>query len=139
MWTHQHALRDFLGRQPSGDVPDRLQFSWAEMKPLARARETVTLVDDGGYGMLRACFPIVPDAFHEFAFVLGVLGVISIVYGSYVALGQLYRKAGKLGRAGRMAREALRWEPGHAEASELLLAAGDAPDEQDDLQKAVFG
>src|SRR6267142_3103543 len=42
----------------------------------------------GGYGMLRACFPIVPDAFHEFAFVLGVLGVISIVYGSYVALGQ---------------------------------------------------
>jgi NADH-quinone oxidoreductase subunit M len=42
----------------------------------------------GGYGMLRACFPIVPDAFREFAFVLGVLGVISIVYGSYVALGQ---------------------------------------------------
>src|SRR5262245_37264003 len=42
----------------------------------------------GGYGMLRACFPITPDAFHEFAFVLGVLGVISIVYGSYVALGQ---------------------------------------------------
>src|SRR5580765_5080674 len=42
----------------------------------------------GGYGMLRACFPIVPQAFHEFAFVLGVLGVISIVYGAFVALGQ---------------------------------------------------
>jgi NADH-quinone oxidoreductase subunit M len=42
----------------------------------------------GGYGMLRACFPIAPDAFREFAFVLGVLGAISIVYGSYVALGQ---------------------------------------------------
>jgi NADH-quinone oxidoreductase subunit M len=42
----------------------------------------------GGYGMLRACFPIVPSAFHEFAFVLGVLGVISIVYGAFVALGQ---------------------------------------------------
>jgi NADH-quinone oxidoreductase subunit M len=42
----------------------------------------------GGYGMLRACFPIVPGAFHEFAFVLAVLGVISIVYGAYVALGQ---------------------------------------------------
>ena len=42
----------------------------------------------GGYGMLRACFPIVPDAFRQFAFVLGVLGAISIVYGSYVALGQ---------------------------------------------------
>jgi NADH-quinone oxidoreductase subunit M len=42
----------------------------------------------GGYGLIRACFPIVPDAFQNFAFVLGVLGVISIVYGAYVALGQ---------------------------------------------------
>lgn len=42
----------------------------------------------GGYGMLRACFPIAPDAFHDSAFILGVLGVISIVYGAFVALGQ---------------------------------------------------
>jgi len=42
----------------------------------------------GGYGMLRACFPIVPDAFHQFAYVLAVIGVVSIVYGAFVALGQ---------------------------------------------------
>jgi NADH-quinone oxidoreductase subunit M len=42
----------------------------------------------GGYGMLRACFPIAPDAFRDSAFILGVLGVISIVYGAFVALGQ---------------------------------------------------
>ena len=42
----------------------------------------------GGYGMLRACFPLVPEAFSEFAIVLGILGVISIVYGAFVALGQ---------------------------------------------------
>jgi NADH-quinone oxidoreductase subunit M len=42
----------------------------------------------GGYGMIRACFPITPSAFHEFAYVLGVIGVVSIVYGAYVALGQ---------------------------------------------------
>ncbi|MFT5051148.1 MAG: NADH-quinone oxidoreductase subunit M [Chlamydiales bacterium] len=42
----------------------------------------------GGYGLIRACFPIVPDALHEFAYTLGVIGVISIVYGAYVALGQ---------------------------------------------------
>jgi NADH-quinone oxidoreductase subunit M len=42
----------------------------------------------GGYGMIRACFPIVPDAFHQFAYVLGVIGVVSIVYGAFVALGQ---------------------------------------------------
>jgi NADH-quinone oxidoreductase subunit M len=42
----------------------------------------------GGYGMLRACFPIVPDAFRTFAYAIGVLGVISIIYGAFVALGQ---------------------------------------------------
>jgi len=42
----------------------------------------------GGYGMLRACFPIVPDAFQSFALALAILGVISIVYGAFVALGQ---------------------------------------------------
>jgi NADH-quinone oxidoreductase subunit M len=42
----------------------------------------------GGYGMLRACFPLAPDAYHTFAYALAVLGVISIVYGAFVALGQ---------------------------------------------------
>ena len=42
----------------------------------------------GGYGMLRACFPILPTAFNEFALALAILGVISIVYGAFVALGQ---------------------------------------------------
>ena len=42
----------------------------------------------GGYGLIRACFPIVPFAFQTFAFSIAVLGVIAIVYGAYVALGQ---------------------------------------------------
>ncbi len=42
----------------------------------------------GGYGMMRACFPIMPVAFYENAYILAILGVISIVYGSFVALGQ---------------------------------------------------
>ena len=42
----------------------------------------------GGYGMIRACFPIVPGGFNDFSYAIGVLGVISIVYGAYVALGQ---------------------------------------------------
>jgi NADH-quinone oxidoreductase subunit M len=42
----------------------------------------------GGYGMLRACFPIVPSAFNEFAYFLAIIGVVSIVYGAFVALGQ---------------------------------------------------
>jgi NADH-quinone oxidoreductase subunit M len=42
----------------------------------------------GGYGMLRACFPLVPEGFHQFYYPLAILGLISIVYGAYVALGQ---------------------------------------------------
>jgi len=42
----------------------------------------------GGYGLLRACFPLVPGAFNEFAYVLAIIGVVSIVYGAFVALGQ---------------------------------------------------
>jgi NADH-quinone oxidoreductase subunit M len=42
----------------------------------------------GAYGMMRGCFPIVPEAFNEFSYALAVLGVISIVYGAFVALGQ---------------------------------------------------
>ena len=69
---------------------------------------------------------------------LQAVNLAPAVVAAYVALGQMYLKAGRPGRAGRMAREALRWEPGHLDASQLLAAAGDAPDERDDLRQGVF-
>jgi tetratricopeptide (TPR) repeat protein len=69
---------------------------------------------------------------------LQAIDLAPTVVAAYVALGQMYLKAGRQGRAGRMAREALRWEPGHIEAGELLAAAGDAADEPDDLHQGVF-
>jgi tetratricopeptide (TPR) repeat protein len=69
---------------------------------------------------------------------LQAIDLAPTVVSAYVALGQMYLKAGRSGRAGRMAREALRWEPGHLEASELLKEAGDAPDERNELQEGVF-
>ncbi len=74
-------------------------------------------------------------------YLLHAIDLSPTVVGAYVALGQMYFKAGRLGRAGRMAREALRWEPGHLEASKLYAAAGDSPDEPDeprDLHRGVF-
>jgi tetratricopeptide (TPR) repeat protein len=62
------------------------------------------------------------------------------VVSAYVALGQMYAKAGRPGRAARMAREAMRWEPGHLEAEEILAATGNAAsDDREDLRQAVFG
>jgi tetratricopeptide (TPR) repeat protein len=69
---------------------------------------------------------------------LQAIDLAPTVVSAYVALGQMYLKAGRSGRAGRMAREALRWEPDHVEATELLTAAGDAPDEKGELQEGVF-
>ena len=59
---------------------------------------------------------------------------------AYVALAQMYLKAGRPGRAVKMAREALRWEPGHMEAQEVLVQAGSAAtDDRDDIKRAIFG
>lgn len=71
---------------------------------------------------------------------LQALDLSPTLTAGYVALGQMYLRAGRPGRAARMAREALRWEPGHAEAAALLTEAGDAPDEpQEGGSRAVFG
>lgn len=70
---------------------------------------------------------------------LRAIDLAPTVVAAYVALGQMYLRAGRPGRALRMAREALRWEPDHIEASELLNEAGNVPEERGDLQQAVFG
>lgn len=42
----------------------------------------------GTYGLIRICMPVFPNAFAEFAPVLGVLAVIGIIYGALVAMVQ---------------------------------------------------
>ena len=46
------------------------------------------LLKIGGYGILRICFGIFPDAALQSAWWLGLIGVVSIVYGAFVALAQ---------------------------------------------------
>ncbi|MFC3196792.1 NuoM family protein [Parapedobacter deserti] len=46
------------------------------------------LLKIGGYGILRICFSIFPDAALQSAWWLGLIGVVSIVYGAFVALTQ---------------------------------------------------
>lgn len=42
----------------------------------------------GGYGMIRICYGIFPDAAIHFSWWIGLLGVISIIYGALNALAQ---------------------------------------------------
>src|SRR3546814_926292 len=44
------------------------------------------LLKIGGYGILRICFGIFPDAAVHFSWFIGMLGVISILYGALNAL-----------------------------------------------------
>ena len=46
------------------------------------------LLKVGGYGILRICFSIFPDAGLQSAWWLGLIGVISIIYGALNALAQ---------------------------------------------------
>lgn len=46
------------------------------------------LLKIGGYGVLRVCFSIFPDAALQSAWWLGLIGVVSIIYGALVALAQ---------------------------------------------------
>lgn len=46
------------------------------------------LLKVGGYGILRICFSIFPDAALQSAWWLGLIGVVSIIYGALVALAQ---------------------------------------------------
>jgi NADH-quinone oxidoreductase subunit M len=42
----------------------------------------------GGYGILRICYPICPNAGFDFAWYVCLIGVVSMVYGAYAALAQ---------------------------------------------------
>jgi len=46
------------------------------------------LLKIGGYGILRVCISIFPDAATESAWWLGLIGVVSILYGAFNALAQ---------------------------------------------------
>ncbi|MCA9247769.1 MAG: NADH-quinone oxidoreductase subunit M [Planctomycetales bacterium] len=46
------------------------------------------LLKMGGYGILRICYPICPQAAFDLAYVVCGIGVVSMVYGAFAALAQ---------------------------------------------------
>jgi NADH-quinone oxidoreductase subunit M len=46
------------------------------------------LLKMGGYGILRICYPICPDAGYDLAYVVAGIGVVSMIYGAFAALAQ---------------------------------------------------
>jgi NADH-quinone oxidoreductase subunit M len=46
------------------------------------------LLKMGGYGIIRICYPICPDAGYDLAWLVTSIGVLSMVYGAFAALAQ---------------------------------------------------
>ena len=46
------------------------------------------LLKMGGYGIIRICYPICPEAAYDLAYVVCAIGVVSMVYGAFAALAQ---------------------------------------------------
>ena len=46
------------------------------------------LLKMGGYGIIRICYPICPQAGYDLAYVVCAIGVVSMVYGAFAALAQ---------------------------------------------------
>lgn len=46
------------------------------------------LLKMGGYGIIRICYPICPEAGYDLAYVVCFVGVLSMVYGAFAALAQ---------------------------------------------------
>ncbi|MCG8436415.1 MAG: NADH-quinone oxidoreductase subunit M, partial [Gammaproteobacteria bacterium] len=46
------------------------------------------LLKMGGYGIIRICYPICPEAGYNLAWVVCLIGVVSMVYGGFAALAQ---------------------------------------------------
>jgi len=47
------------------------------------------LLKMGGYGMVRLCVSVFPDAAHALSFYIGLLAAINVIYGSYLAMRQV--------------------------------------------------
>jgi NADH-quinone oxidoreductase subunit M len=46
------------------------------------------LLKMGGYGIIRICYPICPEAGYDLAYAVCLVGVVSMVYGAFAALAQ---------------------------------------------------
>jgi NADH-quinone oxidoreductase subunit M len=46
------------------------------------------LLKMGGYGIIRICYPICPQAGYDLAYVVCAIGVVSMVYGAFAAMAQ---------------------------------------------------
>ncbi|WP_425400251.1 complex I subunit 4 family protein [Aeoliella sp.] len=92
-WTYEHwaFLLLFIGfiiKVPSVPLHTWLPDAHVEAPTPISMILAGVLLKMGGYGIIRICYPICPEAGYDLAWLVCTLGVVSMVYGAFAALAQ---------------------------------------------------
>lgn len=88
MWLFFGFFIAFAVKLPMVPVHTWLPDAHTEAPTAGSADLAGVLLKLGGYGIVRLCLPLFPNASHTAAPVIGVLSVIAIVYGALVSMVQ---------------------------------------------------
>ena len=88
MWLFLGFFIAFAVKLPMVPVHTWLPDAHTEAPTAGSADLAGVLLKLGGYGIVRLCLPLFPNASHTAAPVIGVLSVIAIVYGALVCMVQ---------------------------------------------------
>ena len=81
-------LLGFELKVPSVPLPTWLPDAHVEAPTPISMILAGVLLKLGGYGILRICYPICPQAGYDLAYFVCTLGVVSMLYGAFAALAQ---------------------------------------------------
>jgi NADH-quinone oxidoreductase subunit M len=87
-WAFLLLLLGFVIKVPSVPLHTWLPDAHVEAPTPISMILAGVLLKLGGYGILRICYPICPQAAYDLAYFVCALGVVSMVYGGFAALAQ---------------------------------------------------
>ena len=87
-WSFLLLFLGFLIKVPGVPVHTWLPDAHVEAPTPISMLLAGVMLKMGGYGILRICYPICPEAGYDLAWFVCTIGVVSMVYGAFAALAQ---------------------------------------------------
>lgn len=87
-WAFLLLLLGFIVKVPSVPVHTWLPDAHVEAPTPISMILAGVLLKMGGYGIIRICYPICPEAGYDLSWLVCGLGVVSMIYGAFAAMAQ---------------------------------------------------